>query len=102
MNDVLARATCDFEDHAPRRQDITKDIKNEIAITQCCRRMLVVVAHLPHSFPELRRQDSLLRKTRRCRRVRPVGVAAASLVGLEIHRDLLVSKNHGVHDAPRR
>ena len=33
MNDVLARAACDFEDDTPRRQDVAKDIENEIAIT---------------------------------------------------------------------
>jgi hypothetical protein len=33
MNDVLARAACDFEDDTPLRQDIPKDIENEIAIT---------------------------------------------------------------------
>ena len=32
MNDVLARAACDFEGQALRRQDITKDTENEIAI----------------------------------------------------------------------
>ena len=32
MNDVLARAACDFEDDARRRQDFTKDAENEIAI----------------------------------------------------------------------
>jgi hypothetical protein len=33
MNDVLPRTACDFEDDTPRRQDATKDIENEIAIT---------------------------------------------------------------------
>ena len=33
MNDVLARAACDFEDDTPYRQDFAKDIENEIAIT---------------------------------------------------------------------
>jgi hypothetical protein len=33
MNDVLARAACDFEDYAAHWQDIAKDIENEIAIT---------------------------------------------------------------------
>jgi len=32
MNDVLARAARDFEDDALRRQDITKDTENEVAI----------------------------------------------------------------------
>ena len=50
MNDVLARAACDFEDDALRRQDITKDIENEIAIAQCCRRVLAVIDHLPRTF----------------------------------------------------
>jgi hypothetical protein len=33
MNEVLARAARDFEDDTPLRQDIPKDIENEIAIT---------------------------------------------------------------------
>jgi hypothetical protein len=37
MDDVLARAAGDFEDDAIRRQDITKDTENEIAIAQRCR-----------------------------------------------------------------
>jgi hypothetical protein len=32
MNDVLARAACDFENDTPLRQDIPEDIENEIAI----------------------------------------------------------------------
>ena len=52
MNYVLARAACDFKDDARRRQDIAKDIANEIAITHCRRRKLAVVAHLPHGFRE--------------------------------------------------
>ena len=67
MNDVLARAACDFEDHALYRQDIAKDIDNEIAITQCRGRILAVVAHLPHAFPEFRSQDTLWSKSRRHR-----------------------------------
>ena len=43
MNDVLARAARDFEDDALCRQDITKDIENEIAIAQCCRGILAGV-----------------------------------------------------------
>jgi hypothetical protein len=34
MNDVLARAACALEDDPLCRQDITKDIDNEIAIAQ--------------------------------------------------------------------
>jgi hypothetical protein len=34
MNDVLTRAACDFEDDTRHRQDIAKDIENEIAIAQ--------------------------------------------------------------------
>ena len=34
MDDVLARATCDFKDDARLRQDIVKDIENEITIAQ--------------------------------------------------------------------
>ena len=49
-NDVLARAACDFKDCARRRQDIAKDIKNEIAITHCRRRVLAVISHLPRTF----------------------------------------------------
>ena len=48
MNDVLNRAACDFEDDALRRQDLAKDIENEIAIMQCRRRIFAVVAH--HGF----------------------------------------------------
>src|SRR5271167_70208 len=50
MNDVLARAACDFEDDTPHRQDIAKDIENEIAITYCCRRVLAMIGHLPRTF----------------------------------------------------
>jgi hypothetical protein len=32
MNDLLAQATCDFKDDGRLRQDIVKDIENEIAI----------------------------------------------------------------------
>jgi hypothetical protein len=54
MNDVFARATRDFKDDARCWQDIAKDIENEIAIAQGRRRILAVVAHLPHGFWELR------------------------------------------------
>jgi len=37
MNDVLSRAACDFEDDTRHRQDIAKDVENEIAIAYCCR-----------------------------------------------------------------
>jgi hypothetical protein len=54
MNDVLARAACDFEDDTRRWQDIAKDIakdiENEIAITYCGRRVLAVTRHLPRTF----------------------------------------------------
>ena len=50
MNDVLARAACDLKDDSRRWQDIAKDIENEIAIAQCRRRILAVVAHLLHGF----------------------------------------------------
>ena len=50
MNDVLARAACDFEDDTRRRQDIAKDVENEIAITYCRRRVLAVIRHLPRTF----------------------------------------------------
>jgi hypothetical protein len=50
MNDVLARAACDFEDDTRRRQDIAKDIENEIAITYCRRRVLAVIRHLSRTF----------------------------------------------------
>ena len=50
MNDVLARAACNFKDYARRRQDIAKDIENEIAITDCRRRVLAVIDHLPRTF----------------------------------------------------
>jgi hypothetical protein len=46
MNDVLAGAACDFDDDTPRRQDAAKDIKNEIAITYGCRRVLPMIGHL--------------------------------------------------------
>ena len=74
MNDVLARAACDFEDDALRRQDITKDTENEIAIAQCCRGMLAGVVHHPHAFGQLGPQNSPLGKSRRNRRM-SVGVA---------------------------
>jgi hypothetical protein len=45
MNDMLARAACDFKNDATHRQNIAKDIENEIAIAQCGRRILAVVAH---------------------------------------------------------
>src|SRR5580692_10904295 len=50
MNDVLTRAACDFEDDTRHRQDIPKDIENEIAITECRRRILAVIGHLPRTF----------------------------------------------------
>jgi hypothetical protein len=50
MNDMLARAACDFKDYTRRRQDIAKDIENEIAITYCRRRLLAVIGHLPRTF----------------------------------------------------
>jgi hypothetical protein len=50
MYDVLARAACNFEDDTRRRQDIAKDIKNEITITDCRRRLLAVIDHLPRTF----------------------------------------------------
>jgi hypothetical protein len=39
-----------FEDDALCRQDVAKDIENEIAIAQCRRRILAAVAHLLHGF----------------------------------------------------
>ena len=50
MNDVLTRAACDFEDDARHRQDISKDIENEIAIADCRGRVLAVIDHLPRTF----------------------------------------------------
>ena len=50
MNDMLARAACDFDDDTRRRQDIAKDIENEIAITYCRRRVLAAIGHLPRTF----------------------------------------------------
>ncbi|HEY2140108.1 MAG TPA: hypothetical protein VGH00_08505 [Chthoniobacterales bacterium] len=65
MNDVLARAACDFEDDTCRRQDIAKDIENEIAIPYRRRCVLAVIGHLPlHStrlWPRLRDALSLQR-----------------------------------------
>jgi hypothetical protein len=51
MNDVLAGAACDFEDDTAHRQDIAKNIENEIAIVYCCRRVLAIVDHLPKTIP---------------------------------------------------
>ena len=50
MNDVLTRAACDFEDDTRHRQDISKDIENEIAIADCRGRVLAVIDHLPRTF----------------------------------------------------
>jgi hypothetical protein len=50
MNDVLTRAACDFEDDTRHRQDISKDIENEIAIAYCRGRVLAVIDHLPRTF----------------------------------------------------
>jgi hypothetical protein len=50
MNDVLAGTTRDLKDDARRRQDIEKDIENEIAIAYCCRCVLAVIGHLPHGL----------------------------------------------------
>ena len=70
INDVLARAACDFEDDALRRQDITKDTENEIAIAQCRRGILAgVVHHHPRALPELGSQNSRSGKSRGNRRM---------------------------------
>ena len=53
MNHVLARAACDFEDEAPYRQDIAKDVENEIAITHGRKRVLAMIGHLPQAFDRL-------------------------------------------------
>jgi hypothetical protein len=50
MNDVLTRAACDFEDDTRHRQDIVKDIENDIAIADCRRRVLAVIGHLLRTF----------------------------------------------------
>ena len=50
MNDVLTRAACDFEDDTRHRQDVAKDIENEVAITDCCRRVPAVIGHLLRTF----------------------------------------------------
>jgi hypothetical protein len=50
MNDVLTRAACDFEDDTRHRQDIAKDIENEIAIAYCRGRVLAVIGHLLRTF----------------------------------------------------
>ena len=70
MNDVLARTACDFEHDTRRRQDSTKDTENGIAIAQGCRRMLTVIGHLAHPFPERRLQATRSRKNRRYRETR--------------------------------
>jgi hypothetical protein len=75
MNDVLARAACDFEDDALRRQDITKDTENEIAIAQCCRGMLAGVVHHPHVFAQLGPQN---------RRVALQGLSPATVSGQKL------------------
>jgi hypothetical protein len=50
MNHVLTRAACDFEDDTRHRQDIAKDIENEIAVAYCRRRVVAVIGHLPRTF----------------------------------------------------
>jgi hypothetical protein len=50
MNDVLTRAACDFKDDTRHRQDIAKDIKDEIAVADCRRRVLAVVGHRSRTF----------------------------------------------------
>jgi hypothetical protein len=50
MNDVFARAACDFKDYAGRWQGIAENIENEIAIAYCRRRVLPVIGHLPRIF----------------------------------------------------
>ena len=83
MNDVLTRAACDFEDDTRHRQDISKDIENEIAIADCRRRVLAVIGHfLAHStwlWLRLRHATSLQRfLVIRSRRLRH-GLIVASL-----------------------
>ena len=63
-NDVLARAAGDFKDRAPCRQDLTKDIKNKIAIARRRGRILAMVAHIPHALLEFRSQRRWKSKTR--------------------------------------
>src|SRR5580693_2583419 len=43
MNDVLTRAACDFEDDTRHRQDVAKDIEDEIAIAYCRGRVLAMI-----------------------------------------------------------
>jgi hypothetical protein len=50
MNDMLPRAACDFEDDARHRQEVAKDIENEIAIVYCRGRVLAVIGHLSRPF----------------------------------------------------
>jgi ABC-type Fe3+-hydroxamate transport system substrate-binding protein len=50
MNDVLTRTACDFEDDTRHRQNIAKDVENEIAITDCRGRVLAVIAHVPRTI----------------------------------------------------
>jgi hypothetical protein len=52
MDDVLARTAGNFEDDAVRRQDITQDSENDVAIAQRCGGMLAVVLHSTHALPE--------------------------------------------------
>jgi hypothetical protein len=54
MDDMLARAACDFKDDTRHRQGIATNIENEVAITKCRRRTLAVAAHLPTALRELR------------------------------------------------
>ena len=58
IDDVLARAACDFEDDALRRQDITKDTENEIAIAQCCRGVLAKVVYHPHGHCHIWQEEA--------------------------------------------
>src|ERR1700722_12130169 len=50
MNDVLTRAACDFEDETRHRQDVAKDIENEVAVADGCGRVLAVIDHLLRTF----------------------------------------------------
>jgi hypothetical protein len=62
---MLGWPACDFKDDVSHRQEIAKDIENEVAIMQCRRRILAVVVrvakinrHADHQVEAARAQPS--------------------------------------------
>jgi hypothetical protein len=100
MNDVLARAACALEDDPLCRQDITKDIDNEIAIAQRYRTHVGGGRSSSARVPRASAAEwPIAQMTSQSENEGPLALPAASRVDLELHRDLCIFTGRSMRDA---